>query len=210
MLLRRTLVASALAALVAANQPIALSDNAPLLGPSFLANFDPTNAEAIERARSAFPGLVEDLFEDGSLNRTDIIFNIDVFSAATNKSIFSYNHVGESAREALTSGELNENSISRLGSVTKMFTVYALIVQGGIDILNQPLTNYLPELRVVNASVDPRKTLNWDGITVGALASHQAGIGGVMGTKYSQATHAMEGILKRLTWLFRSTTRIPR
>ncbi|KAI1841831.1 hypothetical protein JX265_009440 [Neoarthrinium moseri] len=153
------------------------TDQVPLLGPSFLSNFDPTNTDAIRNATEAFPCVIDALFENGVLNKTDLTFAIDVFSAATNKSVYNYYHVGEGQNKTLTAGVLNDKTISRIGSVSKLFTVYAIIAKAGIDVFSHPVTRYIPEL-ARNSSGDSLEHINWDDITVGALASHQAGSGG--------------------------------
>ncbi|KAJ5244024.1 hypothetical protein N7489_004120 [Penicillium chrysogenum] len=177
MLLSKALLGSILGFAVSSTARIIATDEVPLLGPSFLSNFDPSNSTAISHAKSEFPGLIDNLFSTGALNRTDLAFHIDVFSASTNKSIYSYSHVGENSKKSVTSGELNDKTISRLGSVTKLFTVYAIIAKAGIEVFSDPVTKYLPEL-AGNPANDPLESIRWEDITVGALASQQAGSGG--------------------------------
>jgi CubicO group peptidase (beta-lactamase class C family) len=167
----------ALAAGVAAE--VLLTDEVPLLGPSFVANFDPSNAPSISLARELIPPLIDKLFTQGPLDPESVILSIDVFSAATNGSIHSYSHVGAGIQEALTSGSLNDRTVSRIGSVSKLFTVYALIAKGGMEILHHPVTRYIPEL--ARNVVDPLAQIRFEDITVGALASHQGGTGGAQG-----------------------------
>lgn len=183
MLLEKALIGSmlGLAATSAATHIIA-TDEVPLLGPSFLSNFDPSNSTSIGNAKTKFPGLVDDLFSAGKLNRTDLTFSIDVFSAATNRSIYRYSHVGEDAKKALTTGVFDDKTVSRIGSVTKLFTVYAIIAKAGIEIFSDPVTKHLPEL-AGNSSSNPLQRIRWEDITVGALASQQAGSGGVAGMR---------------------------
>lgn len=154
----------------------------PLIGPAFLANFDPTNSDAINNATEAFPKAIEGLFDSGALNETDLVFAVDVFSAATNASLFSYYHVGEGQEQVLTAGQLDDETIGRTGSVSKLFTAYALLVKAGIGIFDVPVTHYLPELKRVPSAEedgdDLLKQIRWEEITIGALASHQAGSGG--------------------------------
>lgn len=169
-----------LAFTASATATIVATDDVPLLGPSYIANFDPSTSKSILSAQSSIPSLVEKLFLSDTLNRTDLVFTMDVYSAATNRSIYSYSHVGEGQNATLTSGELNDETISRLGSVTKLFTVYAIIAKGGIEVLGDPVTKYIPELRG-NSSSNPLDRVDWDEITVGALAAHQGGSGGPAG-----------------------------
>ncbi|EFQ31422.1 beta-lactamase [Colletotrichum graminicola] len=156
------LASAAVAAAAAANVP---TEEVPLLGPSFLSNFDPTDSQHIWNATESFPRVIEALFESGQLNKTDLVFAVDVFTAATNKSLYSYYHVGEDGKAGLTSGELNDGTIGRIGSA-------------GVEVLDHPVMKYIPEL-LGNSSDNSFGRIRWDGITVGALASHQAGSGGV-------------------------------
>ncbi|KAK2059000.1 beta-lactamase [Colletotrichum caudatum] len=167
--------AVAAAAAAAANVP---TEEVPLLGPSFLSNFDPTDSEHIRNATESFPRMIEALFESGRLNKTDLVFTVDVFTSATNKSLYSYYHVGEDGKAGLTSGELNDGTIGRIGSVSKLFTAYAILVKAGVEVLDHHVTKYIPEL-LSNSSEYSFGRISWEDITVGALASHQAGSGGV-------------------------------
>jgi CubicO group peptidase (beta-lactamase class C family) len=180
MLLDKTLVGSLLGFAATSAARIVATDEVPLIGPTFLTNFDPSNSTAIQNAKSKFPGLIDNLFSTGALNRTDLAFSIDVFSAATNSSIYSYSHVGEDSKDSVTSGVLDDKTISRIGSVTKLFTVYAIIAKAGIQVFSDPVTKYLPEL-AGNSSNNPLERIRWEDITVGALSSQQAGSGGVGG-----------------------------
>lgn len=175
------LVAASIIFFITAAVALSPSKFVPLLGPSFISNFDPTNTGPIRDAIKAFPGAIDALFEDGSLNKTDLVFAMDVFSAATNQSLYSYYHVGDSEKVTLTSGELNDKTISKLGSVTKLFTVYAIIAKAGIEVFSDPVLKYIPELACssTDSSSNSLTHISWEDITVGALASHQAGAGGV-------------------------------
>ncbi|KAK1566233.1 beta-lactamase [Colletotrichum navitas] len=171
------LASVAVATAATANVP---TEEVPLLGPSFLSNFDPTDSEHIRNATESFPRVIEALFESGQLSKTDLVFAVDVFTAATNKSLYSHYHVGEDGKAGLTSGELNDGTIGRIGSVSKLFTTYAILVKAGVQVLDHPVTKYIPEL-LGNSSDNSFGRIRWDDITVGALASHQAGSGGVDG-----------------------------
>ncbi|UPK95416.1 hypothetical protein LCI18_006351 [Fusarium solani-melongenae] len=159
---------------------IVATDNVPLLGPSFASNFDISKSKAIEDAKAKFPDLIEELFDSKELDRDGLIFSLDVFSASTNSSIYSYRHVGKSEEKALTAGNLSDTTISRTGSVSKLFTAYAIIAKAGMEVFSHPVTRYIPEL-AGNKSENPLERIDWDDITVGTLLSHQAGTGGVSG-----------------------------
>uniref|UniRef100_L2FTV4 Uncharacterized protein n=1 Tax=Colletotrichum fructicola (strain Nara gc5) TaxID=1213859 RepID=L2FTV4_COLFN len=175
--MRSTAFLSLLASAATAAAATIPSDEVPLIGPSFLSNFDPTNARAVLNATESFPAIIDTLFESDVLNKTDLVFTVDVFSAATNKSLYSYFHAGDEGKQGLTAGVLNDQTIGRIGSVSKLFTVYAIIAKAGIEVFSHPVTKYLPEL-LGNSSGDPLKHVRWEDITVGALAAQQAGSGG--------------------------------
>lgn len=182
--LEKVIIGSILGFALSTTARIIASDDVPLIGPSFISNFDPSSSRAIENAKKVFPSLLDNLFESGKLDRKDLAFTIDVYSAATNDTIFSYSHVGEKSKETLTSGELNDHTISRTGSVTKLFTVYAIIAKAGMGVFSDPVTKYLPELANNSSSGNPLDSVRWEDITVGALAAQQAGSGGIAGEIY--------------------------
>jgi CubicO group peptidase (beta-lactamase class C family) len=169
-----TAIAVAQASLVAAQIPIP-TDDCPILGPAFPSDFDLTSSTAIKEAISTFPGLVDALFDSGVMNRSDVSFAIDVFSSETNSSIYSYFHSGENLQPALTAGVLDDETVFRIGSVSKLYTAYALLAVAGMDIFEHPVTKYLPELDCDNS---PPDRVNWGEVTVGSLASQMAGTGG--------------------------------
>ncbi|KAF4498547.1 Penicillin-binding 4 [Fusarium agapanthi] len=160
-----------------ATASVILSNDVPLTGPSFLPNFDISKTDFLNEAKEKFPSLAEELFDTKILNKTDLIFVVDVFSASTNDSLYSYFHVGDTYKDTLTKGNLTEDTIFRTGSVTKVFTVYAIIAKAGIEALSYPVSIFLPEL-LGNSSSNPLERIDWSEITVGALASHQAGTSG--------------------------------
>lgn len=152
------------------------TDDCPILGPSFPSHFDPSSTTAIRELQSRFPAQLESVLSSGGINRTHTSFSINVFSAVTNTSLFSYHHAAPGLNGTLTAGVLNDDTIYRIGSVSKLFSVYAILVNAGMEILHHPVTRYLPEL-AGNAGSHPLERISWEEVTVGALASHLAGTG---------------------------------
>ncbi|KAK4081372.1 hypothetical protein Purlil1_11714 [Purpureocillium lilacinum] len=187
MALRKTaLLLSSLAALhPSSSQPI---DECPIFGASFPAAFNISATKAFSSARAAFPAAIEEQFSSGLLNRTHTVFAIDVFSTATNESVYSYFHVGDALKGAVVGGKLNDTTVSRVGSVTKLFTAYAILATAGIGVMDHPVTRYLPELGGNGAQSDPLERLRWEDVTVGALMSQQGGSGGVPGEVIQNCT----------------------
>jgi len=73
---------------------------------------------------------------------------------------------------------VDADTVYRIGSLTKIFTVYTFLAEAGDIHFNSPITNYVPELAalVQNNSANAINRVAWEDITVGELASHMAGI----------------------------------
>jgi CubicO group peptidase (beta-lactamase class C family) len=150
----------------------------PLLGPTFSSDFDISKTEAFARARASFPKTIESLIDSGVVG-TDVSFLIDVYSTKTNESIYTYTHEATEPllNETITKGKIDDETLFRIGSVSKMYTAYAILAHaGGLEVMDHSVTKYLPEL-AGNREKDPLKFVIWEDITVGALMSQQAGSG---------------------------------
>lgn len=150
----------------------------PLLGPMFPYDFDILKSPSMQNAISSFPKAIESLFTTGAVHRAQTTFSIDVFSTVTNQSIYQYHHAAPGLNGTLSSGRLNDETIFRIGSVSKLFTAYSILAShGSLDILDHPVTKYLPELGG-NEGSDPIQKIVYEDVTVGALMAQQGGTGG--------------------------------
>ncbi|KAI8633034.1 putative penicillin-binding protein [Xylariaceae sp. FL1651] len=72
-----------------------------------------------------------------------------------------------------------KNSIYRIGSISKLFTIYTLLVGYGWEHWDNSVTRYVPELRDAASSGphDPIGNADWNEISIGDLASQLSGIG---------------------------------
>lgn len=153
-------------------------DDCPLEGPSFPPSFNFSASKHLQDGKDYFHEGLEDAFADSSINKTSLVIMVDVFSTQTNSSVFSYYHTGDAVKDAVK-GDLNDKTISRVGSVSKMFTSYGILTEAGsLDVLNDPVTKYLPELKSCGP-IDPLKNIDWSQITVGTLMAQQGGTAGV-------------------------------
>ena len=75
---------------------------------------------------------------------------------------------------------VDDISIFRIGSVSKLFTVYAFLLNDGMNYWDSPITQFVPELRAApqyplsNAVTD---SVQWQDVTLGSLCSQLSGIG---------------------------------
>lgn len=107
-------------------------------------------------------------------------FSLDVYSLHAPGSILTYHHSAPSL--ALSSEgvkQVTSNTIYRMASVSKAWTVYIWLMAVGDTNFNDPITKYVPELAEYASNHDSDDALNvvdWNSITVGALASQLGGI----------------------------------
>lgn len=91
---------------------------------------------------------------------------------------YSSSNLNESAGSTLN---VTQNSVYRIGSISKLFTAYIFLVNYGWEHWDKPVTNYLPELRGSaghsKTTKDVVDSVDWGEVTIGALASHLSGIG---------------------------------
>lgn len=82
-------------------------------------------------------------------------------------------------RSAGSTEIVNNTSMYRIGSISKLFTVYTLLVNYGWEHWDEEVTQYLPELKnAIDSPGDSSLTsVDWSKITVGDLASQLSGIG---------------------------------
>jgi Beta-lactamase class C and other penicillin binding proteins len=74
---------------------------------------------------------------------------------------------------------VTNTSLYRIGSISKLFTVYTLLVNYGWEHWDDSITKYLPELQGA-ANLDDDTSVahvDWSKITIGDLASQLSGIG---------------------------------
>ncbi|KAF7519973.1 hypothetical protein PCG10_009453 [Penicillium crustosum] len=88
--------------------------------------------------------------------------------------LFDYYHTGNDLSPNGT-GNVGPDTVFRIGSISKLFTVYQLLLQGGHNLLNEPIWRYLDGLPA-NDDYNANPTVKWDEITVGALAGQMGGI----------------------------------
>lgn len=160
--------------------PITTYQKCPYAGQLFPPPTDAGNAPAILAAESALRAQLDDLTQSGdgvvALNST--FFSIAIFSAADTDDgpIFNYHFAPPGMENATGGRELDNESVYRVGSVTKMLTVYALLAARGDRDFGRPITEFLPDLEQGADEEDGLARIQWDDITVEALASQISGI----------------------------------
>ncbi|KAJ5610828.1 Beta-lactamase-like protein [Penicillium lagena] len=158
----------------------------PLLGspyPPFTLNAsDPTIAGALQKLTQEFDQLVkEDTGPNGRIS-PNTTFSIALFSSNTGDAesepaFWQYHYTSPAHRVTSdVSHNVTQDSIYRIGGLTEIFTVWSLLLAGGDQILNDPVTKHIPELSNFVKKQNLFNSVQWDGVTVGQLTSHMSGI----------------------------------
>ena len=117
----------------------------------------------------------------GAFSSANNSFSISVISANEDKPIFQYHHTASHLDNSSTKS-VTGDTVFRIGSLSKLFTVFALLLEKGTILFDDPVTKYIPELADIakaqaSGTFDPVSEVQWKDITIGALANHLAGIG---------------------------------
>ena len=119
----------------------------------------------------------------GPLDGASTSFSVDVYSLHEQKPLFTQHHSAPDLAHP-TSGVsvVDSNTVYRLGSTSKLITVYLYLVSAGDTSWNDPITTYIPELasyaqqHVQSLPQNKIEYFDWHSVTVGALASQLGGI----------------------------------
>ncbi|KAK1702151.1 beta-lactamase/transpeptidase-like protein [Colletotrichum acutatum] len=153
--------------------------NCPLLGPAYpLPNLH--KSQVIKDKRESFTKLINNAIstgetELGKINTATASFSISVFSADSDEFLYEYHHQGTELKGTVTGGSLDSDTLYRIGSVTKLLTVYTILVKLGPTYWNEPITKFIPELADAPAGHRAHR-VQWSEVTLGGLASHMSGI----------------------------------
>jgi CubicO group peptidase (beta-lactamase class C family) len=159
----------------------------PIFGPAFPAPQNLSHSSTILAAIDGFTSLLNSVLSTarskyGSFDSNTTTFSLEVFSANVDDPLFQYHHNGPGlGYSGVGVEQVDSNTIYRIGSVTKLLTVYSFLVAAGDVHFQDPVTKWVPELLAASSALpsidDPVKNVAWQDITIGQLASHMSGIG---------------------------------
>jgi CubicO group peptidase (beta-lactamase class C family) len=163
--------------------------NCPPLGPVFPKPLlaDLKNSPAVKAAIANLTATLAARDADNSTGAYATSYGIEVFTAKDKEPIFSWYHTAPNLTVTYANGNktpgvttVDRNSVYRLGSLTKIFTILTWLVQDGDTRWNEPITKYIPELAQKAAEAkfksDPINYVDWDDVTIGAMASQMTGL----------------------------------
>jgi CubicO group peptidase (beta-lactamase class C family) len=123
-------------------------------------------------------------------NLTSTFSEIDSYYGANNShsiQVFTgsgilceHYHTAPSLSSLNSSGvkQVDAHTVYRIGSLTKIFTMYAFLLEAGYQYFSHPITDFVPELAALASwqSGNAITNIAWGDVTIGDLASHLAGI----------------------------------
>ncbi|KAL4876197.1 beta-lactamase/transpeptidase-like protein [Aspergillus karnatakaensis] len=145
----------------------------------------------LERARRRFNYSLEQLThpsgnaEQALISRDYTSFAIQIYSASDPKPLLEHYQsakILKSVRRGVRS--VDENTVFRVGSVTKLWTTLLLLIESGFSVIHEPVHKYVPQLQEFIGEVradggmepNPIDVVEWEDVTVGELISHTAGM----------------------------------
>jgi hypothetical protein len=158
--------------------------NCPLIGPEFpppqhLAEH-PIWRNAIANITSVFQYI-----DTSNITGVDkFSYAIQIFSTNPGKPVLweRYRTAKDLPKNTTGVTSVDGDTVFRLGSVTKVYTVLAFLAENGDVNWNQPITKFVPELASLPGNsaasgFDSVRQTAWEDITLGALASQVSGLG---------------------------------
>lgn len=135
-------------------------------------------SSASERLNATLTGFLSNETIAAAYNTTT--FSLDVFSIHSPQSQITYHYTAPAAAiSAEGVQKVDSSTVYRIGSISKAWTVYIWLLAVGDSAFNDPITKYVPEIAEYAAShpaTDDVNIVDWNSITVGALASQLSGI----------------------------------
>ena len=155
----------------------AASEICPLLGADVPAPTNLAICSHFNEAKERVTLQIQQALKGSLLDSSTTVFSANVWST-TEDSLFQYNFAGpEALNKTAGAEEVDLDTVYRIGSVSKLYTVLTLLVQDGDLHFNFPVTEYLPELKgLANNGSVPYYGIEWEDVTIGSLASQTSGL----------------------------------
>ncbi|KAI1111600.1 hypothetical protein F5Y14DRAFT_424594 [Nemania sp. NC0429] len=146
-----------------------------LAGPGYPSPCHLSKSMLLREAITSFNNSLHDA--ELGLRANETAWAVALFSSKENKTLYEHYYTPP----IVGMSKVDSNSVFRIGSISKVFSVWSFLIEVGDEHFNDPITKYVPEL--ANLSCNGHDELyndidhvRWEDITLGELASHAAGI----------------------------------
>lgn len=157
------------------------------LGPSFVPTEALSKSQTFQAALGILNATIEQSLANGTvygqLDPTSTSFSVDIWSLHDDDPLYTYHFSApDFAEDEEGVKKVDSDTVYRLGSMSKLITVYTFLLAAGDTKFRQPVTQYVPELAAYmqsNAAAlqdDTIQYVDWNSITLEALASQMSGI----------------------------------
>ncbi|PIA92030.1 hypothetical protein CB0940_09539 [Cercospora beticola] len=161
----------------------------PILGPPYPTPQRLSTSQAFQNGTRKLDDLINQALQNASFFSeyamsgplSNGTFSLSIFSTAQPDTLLHEFHYTSS--EVANSQEglhtVDANSIYRIGSVSKLLTVYTFLIHEGFTRDGESVARYIPELAEIakgDLMSDNGRLVNWTDVTVGDLASQLGGI----------------------------------
>ncbi|KAH8677787.1 beta-lactamase/transpeptidase-like protein [Xylariales sp. PMI_506] len=149
--------------------------NCPYQGPAFAKPKQLAKSAVMQAALANLTSIINAWEVAPANNPSTATWSVQIFAASDEVALWEHHHAS-----ATLNMTINGNTIYRIGSITKVFTVLTFLIEAGDKYWNLPVIDFIPELAtIVKTDVsdrDPVMNVDWAHVTVGALASQMAGV----------------------------------
>ena len=154
----------------------------PLLGPDFPAPTSLSTSPTIQSALGNLTLTLNQIARTGNSSTGPAApqppsWSVAIFSINDSSSdpFYQWHYTAPAvANSSAGVHAVDENSIYRVGSISKAFTVYTFLLELGDGYWNDAVSKYVPELAAATGNVVTQ--VQWDQVTLGDLAGQLAGI----------------------------------
>ncbi|KKY35317.1 putative beta-lactamase family protein [Diaporthe ampelina] len=136
----------------------------PLYGQNYPA---PTGLATSKHVEAAAESVLDQLLKAkngttsyGPLDTDTTAFSVDFYSLESEGTLFSHHYTPAQLLGQRTVGveEVDSDTIYRVGSVSKLWTVYLYLIAAGDQSWNEPITKFIPELHELVQGQEPDPT----------------------------------------------------
>ncbi|KAI0847320.1 beta-lactamase/transpeptidase-like protein [Daldinia vernicosa] len=157
-------------------------ENCPLYGLGYPKPTDLLAQPGVQKAASSLDSVFAQYIDNSNKTKSDrFSYSVEVFSADDDEPLWSHHWTATNLKTLNSTGvkKVDGNTVYRLGSVTKIFTILTFLAEAGDIMWNEPITKYIPEIKAMVTDADTSHSISkpdWDSITIGSLASQMSGL----------------------------------
>ncbi|KAI0830006.1 beta-lactamase/transpeptidase-like protein [Hypoxylon sp. FL0890] len=162
---------------------VCAKQNCPLYGLGYPKPTNLLTQPGIQKAATSLDAVFAEYIDHANNTGSDgFSYSVEVFSADEELPLWSHHWTAPNLKTLNSTGvkEVDGDTVYRLGSVTKIFSILTFLAEVGDTMWNEPITKYIPEIAamVVGGTDNSHSisTPDWDSITIGSLASQMSGL----------------------------------